>query len=84
MLPLYKSLVGPHLEYAVQFWSPHLHRGIDKIERVERRAAKMIPEDPKPKLPTTAQGLETHQPRTKEASRATYRGVQISEHIQQR
>ena len=28
--------------------------------------------DLKPQLPTTAQGLETHQPRTKEASRATY------------
>ena len=24
--PLYKSLVHPHLEHAVQFWSPHLRR----------------------------------------------------------
>ena len=44
MLPLYKSLVGPHLEYAVQFWSPHLLRDIDKMEREQRRATKMIPE----------------------------------------
>ena len=34
MIPLYKSLVGPQLEYAVQFWSLNLRRDIDKIERV--------------------------------------------------
>ena len=34
MLPLYKSLVRPHLEYADQFWSPHLRRDIDKMDRV--------------------------------------------------
>ena len=44
MLPLYKSIVRPHLEYEVQFWSPHLCRDIDKMERVERKATKMIPE----------------------------------------
>ena len=30
-LLLYKSIVPPHLEHAVQFWSPHLRRDIDKI-----------------------------------------------------
>ena len=44
MLPLYKSIVRPHLEYAVQFWSPHLRKDIDKMERVQRRATNMIPE----------------------------------------
>ena len=44
MLPLHKSLVGPNLEFAVQFWSPHLCRDIDKIERVQRKDTKMIPE----------------------------------------
>ena len=44
MLPLYKSIVRPHLKYAVQFWSPHLQRDIDKMERVQRNATKMIPE----------------------------------------
>ena len=45
MLPLYKSLVRPHLEYAVQFWSPHLRSDTDKKERVQRKATKMIPEN---------------------------------------
>ena len=44
MLPLYESLVRPHLEYAVQFWYPHLQRGIIKIEKIQQKASKMIPE----------------------------------------
>ena len=44
ILPLYKSLVLPHLKHAVQFWSPHLRRDIDKMEKIQRRATKMIPE----------------------------------------
>ena len=43
VLQLYKSLVRPHLEYGIQAWRPHLQKDIDLIERVQRRATKLIP-----------------------------------------
>ena len=42
---LYESIVRTRLEYCVHAFRPYRKKDIDKLERIQRRAIKLIPED---------------------------------------
>ena len=43
IIPLFNSIVRPHLEYGSELWNPHFVKNIKKIESIHRRATKIIP-----------------------------------------
>ena len=43
IISLYKTIVRPHLEYCIQAWRPYHKNDIDMLERLQRRAIKIIP-----------------------------------------
>ena len=41
---LYKALIRPHIEYGNVIWHPFLRKDIESVEKVQKRATKLVPE----------------------------------------
>ena len=60
LMILYKTFVRPHLDYCAPIWNPHYCRDIDILERVQRRATKLIPAISTPSYKSRLNHLQLH------------------------
>ena len=42
IIPLYRSLVRPFMEYCVQAWGVHLQKDREELEKVQMKAVRLI------------------------------------------
>lgn len=42
VIPLFLALTKPYQKYCIQFWAPKSKKAVDKLERVQRKAIKIV------------------------------------------
>ena len=43
-IKLYTAYMRPQVEYCLAVWNPHLKKYINRLERVQHRATKLVPQ----------------------------------------
>ena len=60
LMMLYKTFVRPHLEYCAPIWNPRYYKDIDTMEKVQRRATKLVPSISKLNYESRLHQLQLH------------------------